>query len=204
MSNRKSKLTVLQRVKLTPSEYLARERQAECRSEYLFGVLIPMPGSCRAHNLIRGNLCRELSKHLKDRPDEVYAADMRVQIPIGIYTYPDVVVVCGTPKFEDDQADTLRNPTVLIEVLSESTADFDRGSKFKHYRLILSLREYVLVDQAEAQIEHWMREEDGRWVLTEITGIENALSLDSIGCQIPLSEVYRKISVPPAGQTGIA
>ncbi len=129
---------------------------------------------------------------------------MRVRVPSGLYAYPDVVIVCGTPEFEDKQFDTLRNPTVLIEVLSESTADYDRGTKFKHYRQIPSLREYVLVDQTVAQIEHFVCEEGGKWALTEITGTENSLSLDSIGFRIPLSEVYRKVSFPSTGQTGVA
>ena len=197
-------MSAIPKTRLTPSEYLDIERKAEFRSEYFAGEMFAMAGASREHTLIVSNLVRAIGELLKDRACEVYPVDLRVSVPSGLYTYPDVVIVCGKPEFEDKQFDTLRNPTVLIEVLSESTADYDRGTKFKHYRQIPSLREYVLVDQAVAQIEHFVREDDGKWALTEITGTENSLSLDSIGCQIPLSEVYRKISFPSAGQTGIA
>ena len=197
-------MAAVPKVRLTPAEYLGIERQAEFRSEYFAGEMFAMSGASREHNLIASNLNREIGEQLKESPCEVYTTDMRVQIPSGLYTYPDVVVVCGTPKFEDDQVDTLLNPVVLIEVLSELTADYDRGTKFKHYRQIPSLREYVLVDQTVAQIEHFVRDDNGKWALTEIAGTERSLSLDSIGCQIPLSEVYRKVSFPSADATGVA
>ena len=163
-----------------------------------------MSGASREHNLISLNLGGELREQLKDRPCEVYTTDMRVGVPSGLYTYPDVVVVCGDPKFEDDEVDILLNPLVLIEVLSKSTADFDRGTKFKHFRQITSLREYVLVDQTSAQIEHFVLGSDGKWALTEIAGLDKTLSLDSIGCQVPLAEVYRKVTFPADGPTGAA
>ena len=197
-------MSAIPKTRLTPSEYLDIERKAEFRSEYFAGEMFAMSGASREHNLIASNLNREIGEQLKESPCEVYTTDMRVQIPSGLYTYPDVVVVCGTPKFEDDQVDTLLNPVVLIEVLSELTADYDRGTKFKHYRQIPSLREYVLVDQTVAQIEHFVRDDNGKWALTEIAGTERSLSLDSIGCQIPLSEVYRKVSFPSADATGVA
>lgn len=197
-------MTAIPKTRLTAAEYLAIERKAETRSEFFAGEMFAMSGASREHNLISVNLSGALNGQLKDRPCEVYSTDMRVRVPSGLYTYPDVVVVCGAPKFEDDQVDILLNPIVLIEVLSESTADYDRGTKFKHYRQIPSLREYVLVDQTAAQIEHFVRADDGKWALTEIAGTENSLSLDSIGCRIPLSEVYRKVSFPSAGQTGVA
>src|ERR1700750_1609066 len=115
---------------LTPEEYLSIERKAEGRSEYLKGEMFAMVGASRAHNLIVTNLTRELSQQLKGKPCEVYPNDMRVRIPaMGLYTYPDVVVACGTPLFEDDHVDTLLNPTLIVEVLSESTESYDRGKK---------------------------------------------------------------------------
>ncbi len=197
-------MSAIPKARLTSSEYLAIERKATIRSEYFAGEMFAMSGASREHNLIALNLASALHDQLDDRTCEVYTADMRVRIPSGLYTYPDVVVVCGTPKFEDDQVDTLLNPMVLVEVLSESTADYDRGTKFKHYRQIPSLREYVLVDQTAAQIEHFVRDDNGKWALTEITGTESSLSLDSIGCRIPLSEVYRKVSFSSADQAGVA
>ena len=183
--------------RLTAVEYLAIERKAEFRSEYLDGSMFAMQESSREHSLIRGNFCGELAKQLKDRTDEVYTANMRVRVPSGLYTYPDVVV-CDAPKFDDDHVDTLLNPLVLIEVLSESTADYDRGTKFKHYRQIKSLREYVLVDQEAAQIEHFVFGDDGKWSLTELVGLDQVLKLNSIECQIPLSEIYRKVTFKEA------
>ncbi len=187
-------MTAVAKKRLTAEEYLVIERQAEFRSEYFAGEMFAMSGASREHNLIALNLGGELREQLKDRSCEAYTTDMRVRIPSGLYTYPDVVVVCGSPKFDDAHVDTLLNPLVLIEVLSESTADYDRGTKFKHYRQITSLREYVLVDQATAQIEHFALGFDGKWSLTEIAGLDKTLSLDSIGCQIPLAEVYRKVT----------
>ena len=184
--------------RLTAEEYLAIERETEFRSEYLKGEMFAMPATNRVHNLITGNLCGELTRQFKCRTEEVYATNMRVRIPSGLYTYPDVVVVCGSPKFDDDHVDTLLNPLVLIEVLSESTADYDRGTKFKHYRQITSLREYVLVDQEAAQLEHFALGDDGKWSLTEIVGLDQVLKLNSIECQIPLSEIYRKVTFKQA------
>ena len=187
-------MTAVAKRRLTAEEYLAIERKAEFRSEYFAGEMFAMSGASREHNLIALNLGSELREQLKDRPCEAYTTDMRVRVPSGLYTYPDVVVVCGSPKFDDDHVDTLLNPLLLIEVLSESTADYDRGTKFKHYRQITSLREYVVVDQAAAQIEHFVLGSDGKWSLTEIAGLDKTLSLESIECQIPLAEVYRKVT----------
>jgi Uma2 family endonuclease len=108
------------------------------------------------------------------------------------YHYPDVVVVCERPQFEDQQSDSLLNPTVVIEVLSPSTEAYDRGEKFGHYRKIASLREYLLVSQDKPHIERFVREED-RWVLTETEGLDVAMALDSIGCSLALREVYERV-----------
>ena len=197
-------MTAIPKVRLTAAEYLAIERKAETRSEFFAGEMFAMSGASREHNLISLNLGGELRQQLKDRPCEVYTTDMRVQVPTGLYTYPDVVVTCGNPKFEDDHVDILLNPILLIEVLSDSTADYDRGTKFKHYRQIPSLREYVLVDQSAAQIEQFALGGDGAWRLTETKGLNATLSLDSIGCRVPLSEIYRKVAFPTDGQSGAA
>ena len=142
---------------LTPEEYLARERRAETKSEYLRGEVFAMAGASRAHNLIASNAAGELRQQLRDRPCEVYPSDMRVKVsPSGLYTYPDVTVVCGEPQFEDAEVDTLLNPKVLVEVLSPSTADYDRGGKFTHYRRLPSLQEYVLISQDRPLVEHYV------------------------------------------------
>ena len=130
----------------TPEEYLALERQAQYKSEYYAGEIFAMAGASRWHNLIVTNVLRELSLQLKGRPCTTYPSAMRVKIsPTGLYTYPDVTVVCGAARFEDTQQDTLLNPTLIVEVLSESTEAYDRGGKFAHYRKLNSLLEYVLI-----------------------------------------------------------
>ena len=139
-------MSSLPKARFTPEEYLALERQAEYRSEFFHGEIFAMAGASREHNLIAGNVSRELGNQLKGRPCETYQSDMRVKVSdTGLYTYPDVVVACGELAFEDDEVDTLLNPTLLIEVLSESTESYDRGKKFGYYRTIQSLAEYLLV-----------------------------------------------------------
>ncbi len=183
---------------LTPEEYLARERRAETKSEYLRGEMFAMSGASREHNLIAGNVSRELGQQLRERPCEVYQADMRVKVsPTGLYTYPDVTVACGELQFEDAEVDTLLNPTVLVEVLSPSTADYDRGGKFAHYRRLASLQEYILVSQDRPLVEHYVRQGSDQWLLTEQRGLEDTLVLPSIGCQIPLAEIYLKVRFAP-------
>jgi Uma2 family endonuclease len=182
-------------VGLSPEEYLARERRAEIKSEYHDGEVFAVSGASRAHNLIVTNFVRELSLRLRDRGCEVYPSDMRVKVdPTGLYTYPDVIVVCGEPAFEDEHVDTLLNPTLLIEVLSESTEAYDRGKKFEHYRKIDTVQGVVLVAQDEARAERFTRQPDGQWLLGEASGLEAALHLASIDVTLPLADIYDKVS----------
>ncbi len=182
---------------LTPQDYLACERQAETKSEYLRGEVFAMSGASREHNLIAGNVNRELSQQLRERECEVYQGDMRVRVsPTGLYTYPDVTVVCGEPEFEDAEVDTLLNPKVLVEVLSPSTADYDRGRKFTHYRRLPSLREYVLISQDRPLVEHYVRQGPDEWLLTEQSSLHDTLVLPSLQCQLPLPEIYLKVRFP--------
>ena len=183
---------------LSPREYLARERQAETKSEYLRGEVFAMSGASRKHNLIAGNVNRELGQQLRNRECEVYQGDMRVKVsPTGLYTYPDVSVVCGEPEFEDAEVDTLLNPKVIVEVLSPSTADYDRGGKFTHYRRLPSLQEYVLISQDRPLVEHYVRQGQDEWLLTEHSSLEDGLILPSIGCRLPFSEIYLKVRFDP-------
>lgn len=179
---------------LTPEEYLAIERKAETKSEYINGEIVAMTGASREHNLIGVNLTREISQQLRGQPCEGYVNDMRVRVPsTRFYTYPDLVVVCGEPEFEDDCFDTLLNPTLIIEVLSESTEGYDRGKKFGFYRTIPSLAEYLLVAQDEHRIEQYAKQQDGRWLLSEYHSAEDVAELASIQCRLALKEVYDKV-----------
>jgi Uma2 family endonuclease len=184
---------VLTQTHYTAEEYLALERSASYKSEFHDGQIYAMTGASRKHNLVSGNIYRELSVQLKKRSCEAYINDMRVKAAQSrSYHYPDIVVVCGTPQFEDAYVDTLINPTLLIEVLSPSTEAYDRGGKFSHYRKIATLREYLLVSQDEAIIERYIRQGDV-WILTEAIGLEASMPLESIGCVLSLREVYDKV-----------
>ena len=179
---------------LTPDEYLAIERRAAYKSEYIDGAIVAMTGASRRHNLIAFNLAREIGRQLKGRPCEGYASDMRVRVPsTRLYTYPDVVVVCGEPQFEDEHVDTLLNPTLIIEVLSESTELYDRGKKFGFYRTVESLTEYLLVAQDECRVEQYVKQPDGRWLLSDYRSPGDVVELASVGCKLALSEVYDKV-----------
>ncbi len=179
---------------LTPQEYLAVEREAEIKSEYFNGEMYAMSGASRKHNLITLNIAAGLLQQMRGRPCEVYSSDMRVKVSAtGLYTYPDVVAVCGEPKFEDTHIDTLLNPTLLVEVLSASTASYDRGQKFGHYRWVESLAEYVLVSQDECKVEHFAKQSDRQWLQTVVQSPEAQIELASIQSVLRLREIYDKV-----------
>ena len=181
---------------LSSEEYLTIERQAHVKSEYFNGEMFTMVGASREHNLIVANLTRELTQQLKGRPCELYPNDMRVKIPTtGLYTYPDVVVVCGEPEFEDEHVDTLLNPTLIIEVLSESTESYDRGEKFRHYRTVKSLAGYLLVAQDEYRIEQFIKQSDEGWLYSETRLPDGVVQLVAIQCALALKEVYDKVAL---------
>lgn len=180
--------------RMTPEEYLEAERSAETKSEYFAGEVFAVAGAGEAHNLVVANLIVSLGTQLRRRPCRIYPSDLRVLVSeTGLYTYPDVVVVCGEPRFLDEKRDTLLNPTLLVEVLSETTEGYDRGKKFEHYRRIDSLQEYVLVSPVAPRVERFLRQEGGTWLFSEASGLEETAELPSIGCALPLTEVYEKI-----------
>jgi Uma2 family endonuclease len=179
---------------LTPEEYLAIERDVQQKHEFYRGEMFAMGGATREHNLINGNIAASLHAQLADRPCELYQNDMRVKVSAtGLYVYPDVVVTCQKPLFEDDVLDTLLNPQVIVEVLSDTTEKYDRGKKFEHYRQIESLREYLLVAHDRRHGELFTRD-DGAWRLTEASGLEASIELSAIGCRLNLADVYAKVS----------
>ncbi len=178
---------------LTPEEYLLKEREAEFKSEFRDGQIIAMPGTSRHHCLISGNIFVELHIQLKDGHSEVYINDMQVKIPTrGIYTYPDVDVVCNKPLFEDDHFDNLLNPTVIVEVLSPSTENYDRNEKFSSYKTIESLQEYILVVQDDIHVEQHVRK-NGKWELTIFSSLNDLLQLGSIACKLAIKAIYEKV-----------
>ncbi len=177
----------------TVEEYLEHDSQSPIKNEYFDGQVIAMSGVSRVHSRINSNLAGLLIAALRDRPCEVHIADMRVEVLAQtMYTYPDIAVVCEDARYTGTSVDTLLNPTVIIEVLSPSTEGYDRGTKSGYYRDLESLREYLLVSQDRMQVEQYVRQEVG-WLLIEARSAEAVLHLSSIGCDLPLSEIYRRV-----------
>ncbi|HYW12131.1 MAG TPA: Uma2 family endonuclease [Longimicrobium sp.] len=175
----------------SPEEYLAMERGAETRSEYIDGRIVALAGAQRPHIVIVANLVRELGVSLLETPCEIYPTEMKVKIEAsGRYVYPDLCVSCD-PAFEDGTADVLLNPLLIVEVLSDSTESYDRGEKFFHYRRIASLREYVLVNQKRCLVERYVREGDF-WRFTSLDDLDATLVLTSMDVEIPLRRIYIK------------
>jgi Uma2 family endonuclease len=187
--------------KLSPQEYLAQERRAEFRSEYFAGEVFAMAGASYEHTLIKDNVAREAGNQLKDSPCHVLTSDMRVKIDAtGLYTYPDMTIVCDKPQFEDAFVDTLLNPRVIVEVLSDSTEKYDRGRKFAHYRQVPSLHEYVLVTQDQPLVERYVRQPDGSWLLTAFDKLLDVFIFASVPVQIQLAEIYRGVDLAEAAE----
>lgn len=181
----------------TAAEYLTLERQAQQRNEFFNGQIFAMAGASRAHNLIALNVGSELRSQFRGRPCEAYVADMRLKVSAsGLYTYPDVIALCGQPVFEDAHVDTLVNPAVIVEVLSDSTEAFDRGERFAQYRRLESLRDYVLIAQNKVRVEHYVRQGD-QWVLSEASAIGSSIHLASIGCDLAINAIYEKVEFGP-------
>ncbi len=184
--------TVAAQTYITPQEYLALERKAHCKSEYIDGHIIAMAGASRTHNRITLDISTELNLQLRGKHCEVFSSDMRVQTSADdAYFYPDVVVVCGQQAFEDDRLDTLLNPIVIVEVLSPSTERRDRGEKFTRYKQLDSLQEYLLVAQDNVHVAHYRRH-GAQWRLNSYRTLEEVLLLPSISCKLPLRDIYRR------------
>lgn len=186
---------------LSPEEYLAFERAADFRSEYLAGETFAMAGASPRHALIVTNLVTALDRQLGDRSWIVFSTDVRLRVtPTGLFTYPDVMVACSELCFADEHRDTLLNPVVIVEVLSKSTKDYDRGSKFAHYRALESLQVYLLVEQEHPHVELYLRQGDGRWMLSETDRLDDVLDLVPIGCRLSVAELYRKVDLLATGR----
>jgi Uma2 family endonuclease len=179
---------------LTPEEYLVRERLAPTKSEYYRGEVFAMAGASERHNLIVTNLVLSLGTSLRGRNCRVYSSDMRLLISdTGLYTYPDVVVVCGKPILADTKGDVLTNPVLLVEVLSESTKDYDRGGKFHQYMRIPSLQQYLTVSQAEMMIDNSVRQADNSWLIRELVPANGKIPIQCLGIELDFAEVYDQV-----------
>ena len=185
--------TLTAQTHLTSEEYLAWERKQPFKNEYYNGQIVAMSGASRSHNRITVDITIQLGNQLMNSECEVFASEMRVRTSPAIsYFYPDVIVVCGEPRFEDDTFDTLLNPMLVVEVLSPSTAAFDRGEKFEHYKQIASLEEYILVSQNNVRVEHYRRQ-GSQWIHNTFEHLEDMLPLASIECTLSLRAIYRRV-----------
>jgi len=185
--------------RVTPEEYLERERKAETRSEYRNGEIVAMAGASLRHGRIVGNLTFQIRLALRNGPCEVFSTDLRLAVrAANMFTYPDVMVICGDPVLADNRRDIILNPVVLIEVLSKSTQDYDRGEKFASYRTIPSLAEYLTVSQDKIHVEQHTRQPDGHWLRTEFTEPSAIITLSSINVELRVADVYEKVELAPA------
>jgi len=185
----------------TLEQYLEIEREADERNEFVDGEIYGMAGESGKHgdislnlagifyNELRGSKCRARTKDTKVRSGSV-----KEQFGREMISYPDLVVICGEPEYHDKHKDIVLNPTVIIEVLSDSTAKFDRGTKFTRYRSYNpTLTDYVLVSQDEAHVEHYIRQANGDWILREYYGADKSFQIDSIACSLNLADVYDRV-----------
>ncbi len=188
-------MTAVLKTKLTTQEYLAIDSQVEFKSEFFQGEIIAMVGFSPCHNFIRENLTGEIGSRLKGTSYRSLSASQRIHVSrTGLYTYPDLLIVCGPLELDPENSHTIINPTAIVEVLSPSTEKYDRGAKFRNYQQIPSLKEYVLVAQDEAVIERFVRQSDGSWGLVSFVGLEATLAFTTVPVQIPLADVYAGIS----------
>ena len=177
--------------RITDEEYLERERAAETKSELVHGQMIARAGVSPRHNALVRNVLVALATRLRGKPCQPYPSDLRIHVPAtGLYTYPDVTVVCAPIEHHPQDAATILNPRVLVEVLSERTEAFDRGAKFAHYRSIASLHTYVLVSSDEPRVEWYVRGDDGVFSLHEAVGASATMHLAAIEVAVPLTEIF--------------
>jgi Uma2 family endonuclease len=186
-------MSSLPEYRISPEEYLALERSSDTRSEYVDGFVVAMAGGSEAHAVIAANLVTLLNVHLRAEPCRVFTSDMKIhRADTTRYFYPDLGVVCGKSEFRDDHRDVLLNPLLLVEVLSDETENYDRGTKFTSYIRLESLAEYVLVSQHAPIVEHYVRQGAEDWLYTRIEGLDNEVTFSSVGLVAKLSDIFNK------------
>lgn len=180
----------------TPDEYLALEVEAETRNEYRNGEIIQMAGGTPTHNEIAGDFIFLLKGALKGQPYSIFIADQRLWIPDrNIYTYPDVMIVPKPVELQSGRKDTVTNPILVAEVLSNSTEAYDRGDKFAAYRTIATFQEYLLIDQTQMHLEQYVKQSANQWLFTEYNGLEARVSISTAGVEITLAELYENVEL---------
>jgi Uma2 family endonuclease len=179
---------------ISEETYLEEERKALNKSEYYKGEIFAMAGATKAHNKIVASIISAVGQYLKGKNCSFFPSDLRVYNRAnGLYTYPDVTIVCGKEEYLDEELDTLLNPTVLIEVLSASTENYDRGTKFKLYRSIPSLKNYILVSSTEYAAEIFTRKEDNEWILNTTKEKNGHIHISAIDYDLSLADMYAQV-----------
>lgn len=179
----------------SPEEYLQLEEISESKNEYRDGEIIPMAGGTTNHNEIAGNFYANFKFTMRGKNYKIYMGDVKLWIQrYRIYTYPDVIVIQGEPIYEGTGTTTVTNPIMIVEVLSKSTENHDRTNKFRFYRSIATLKEYIMINQYEYLVEQFNKNAEGQWVLTEYESVDAVLSLKSIGFQISFSDIYQGVN----------
>lgn len=179
----------------TPAEYLELEEKAEYKSEYRDGEIIPMTGGTTNHNKIALDFCRNFPFTVQGQKYDIYMGDVKLWLPqYRLYTYPDVMVVKGEPVYEGTGTTTITNPSLIVEVLSKSTKDYDKTDKFKYYRSIPEFQEYILIDQYSFSVEQYAKRAAGEWLFKEYEGEDAVLVLDSIEFQIGFRDIYARVN----------
>ncbi|BBD64291.1 hypothetical protein NIES4072_20470 [Nostoc commune NIES-4072] len=179
----------------SPEEYLQLEETSECKNEYRDGEIIPMAGGTTNHNEIAGNFYGNFKFTMRGKNYKIYMGDVKLWIQrYRIYTYPDVMVIQGEPIYEGTGTTTVTNPIMIVEVLSKSTENHDRTNKFRFYRSIATLKEYIMINQYEYLVEQFNKNAEGQWVLTEYESVDAVLSLKSIGFQISFNDIYQGVN----------
>lgn len=183
-----------QSASISVTEYLSREEEAVEKSEYYAGEIFMMAGASPNHNRISINVIRELSTETRGSHCETFNSDQRLALQkSGLRTYPDVMVVCGEIDYDEQDAMAITNPVLIVEVLSPLTENYDRGKKFEFYREVESFREYLTIHQDKMHIEHWLKSDDGRWILTELRDGDNVLTLRTIDLSVPVAQLYERV-----------
>lgn len=179
---------------MTAAEYLEMERAAIEKHEYYKGEVFAISGARLRHNHIQTNFVGTVYSYLRGKSCNVFGSDLRIHIPTNsLYTYPDAVIVCGEPAMLDNEMDTLLNPVVIVEVLSKSTQSYDRGDKFMLYRAIPSLKEYIMINSESIGVEHYTRQEAGKWELEELKSLSDTINIRSIDLRLPLQQLYEGV-----------
>jgi len=186
---------ITQKIKnLSPAEYLEIERKAQFKSDYYNGEMFALAGASFIHNRIAKNLTTSLNVQLKGKLCESFQSDLKIHIlESELFTYPDIVVICEEPVFYDNEKDVVLNPIIIMEILSPSTENYDRGFKFELYRKLNSLKDYFLISQEKALIEHFSKNNDNSWTLKEYNNIDQSIIIESIDCNLKLDDVYYKV-----------